>query len=271
MLVLDNSKDEEKKMADAIDTLKMLGSLLGNGAVSKGSGGNVLANTLGSLLGGDKQSSGGLGDLLGGLLGGQQAQGSSGGLGDLLGGLLGGKQGQGSSGGGGLSDLLKGGNSKSGGLGGLMEAALRQYQQSQDTKAPDTSHDHCDHLPMGASHQDASNEAELLIRAMINAAKADGSIDQTEQDKIVSKLGDISSAERQFLRQEFAARLNVKDFINTVPRGIEQQVYAVSLMAIDLDTNPEAHYLHELAQGLGISKDMSNRIHAKVGAPKIYG
>ncbi len=256
-------------MADAIDTLKMLGGLLGNGSVSKGSGGNVLANTLGSLLGGDKKSSGGLGDLLGGLLGGQQQSGG-GSVGDLLGGLLGGKKGQASSSGGGLSDLLKGGSSKSGGLGGLMEAALRQYQQSQDTKAPDTSHDHCDHLPMGASHQDASTEAELLIRSMINAAKADGSIDQTEQDKIVSKLGNISSAEKQFLRQEFAAGLDVKNFVNSIPRGLEQQVYAVSLMAIDLDTNPEAHYLHELAQGLGISKDMSNRIHAKVGAPKIY-
>ena len=255
-------------MADAIDTIKMLGGLLGKGAVSKGSGGDVLTNALGSLLGG-KQSSGGLGDLLGGLLGGQQ-QAGGGGLGDLLGGLLGGKQGQASSGGG-LSDLLKGGSSKSGGLGGLMEAALRQYQQSQDTKAPDTSHDHCDHLPMGASHQDASNEAELLIRSMINAAKADGSIDQTEQEKIVGKLGNISPAEAQFLRQEFAARLDVKDFINSIPRGMEQQVYAVSLMAIDLDTNPEAHYLHELAQGLGISKEMSNQIHAQVGAPKIYG
>lgn len=255
-------------MADAIDTIKMLGGLLGNGAVSKGSGGNVLANTLGSLLGG-KQSSGGLGDLLGGLLGGQQAQGGGGGLGDLLGGLLGGKQGQASSGGN-LSDLLKGGSSKSGGLGGLMEAALRQYQQSQDNKAPDTSCDRCDHLPVGASHQEASNEAELLIRTMVNAAKADGSIDQTEQEKIVGKLGNISPAEAQFLRQEFASKVDVQEIINNVPRGMEQQVYAVSLMAIDLDTNPEAHYLHELAQGLGISKEMSNQIHAKMGAPKIY-
>jgi len=256
-------------MADAIDTIKMLGGLLGKGALSKGSGGDALANTLGSLLGGKQSGSGGLGDLLGGLLGGQRKQGGSGGLGNLLGGLLGGKQRQAPSGSG-LSDLLKSGSSTAGGVGGLLEAALKQYQQSQDRKAPDTSCDRCDHLPMGTNHQDATNEAKLLIRTMINAAKADGSIDQTERDKIVGKLGDLSPAEAQFLRQEFAAPLDVKNFVNSIPEGMEQQVYAVSLMAIDLDTNPEAHYLHELAQGLGISEEMSNRIHAQVGAPKIY-
>ncbi len=75
-----------------VDTVKILGALLGNGAVSKGSAGNVLGNVLGAALGGNQQSSsGGLGDLLGGLLGGgqqQQQRQSGGGLGDLVGSVL---------------------------------------------------------------------------------------------------------------------------------------------------------------------------------------
>ena len=51
---------------------------------------------------------------------------------------------------------------------------------------------------------------------------------------------------------------------------MEQQVYLMSLMAIDLDSNDEAHYLDQLAKGLNISKEVCNQIHAKVGAPAIY-
>ncbi|MCW9077938.1 MAG: tellurite resistance TerB family protein [Gammaproteobacteria bacterium] len=50
-----------------------------------------------------------------------------------------------------------------------------------------------------------------------------------------------------------------------------QQVYAVSLTAIDLDSNPEAQYLHQLAQGVGMSADACNRIHEQLGAPKPHG
>jgi uncharacterized membrane protein YebE (DUF533 family) len=51
---------------------------------------------------------------------------------------------------------------------------------------------------------------------------------------------------------------------------MEREVYAVSLMAIDLDSNPEAQYLHQLAQGVGLSADACNEIHEALGAPKLY-
>ncbi|MGK0271081.1 MAG: uncharacterized membrane protein YebE (DUF533 family) [Cocleimonas sp.] len=51
---------------------------------------------------------------------------------------------------------------------------------------------------------------------------------------------------------------------------MEQQVYFMSLLAIDLDSNEEAHYLDELAKGLNISQDICNQIHEKVGAPALY-
>ncbi len=44
----------------------------------------------------------------------------------------------------------------------------------------------------------------------------------------------------------------------------------MSLMAIDLDSNNEAKYLHELGQAMGIDAQTSNQIHQQVGAPVLY-
>lgn len=286
-------------MANTIDTIKILGSLLGNGALSKGSSGGVLGSLLGAALGGGQsqqtQGGGALGDVLGSLLGGGQSQ-SSGGVGDLLGSVLGGG---GQQSGGGLGDILGsvlggGGNTQNsggadilgsllgagssnnsglggaGGLGGLLGAAVAKYAQSENSNVPDPVVDFSDHLPKGVDQAQAVDHATLIIRAMINAAKSDGNIDQAEQDEIVGKLGKVSEAEVQFIREEFAAPLNVEQFARSIPKGMEQQIYAVSLMAIDLDTNKEASYLHQLGSAMGIQPQVANQLHEKLGAQKIY-
>ena len=126
-------------------------------------------------------------------------------------------------------------------------------------------------MPPGADQGQAERQAELMIKAMINAAKADGRVDREEQQKIVDRLGDVTRDELAFVQRELGAPLDTQDFIRSVPRGMEPQVYAVSLMAIDLDSNPEAQYLHQLAQGFGLSADACNQIHEQLGAPKLYG
>ncbi len=291
---------------DAIDTIKILGSLLGSGGLSKGSGGNVLGNILGSALGqsSQQQTQGGgmLGDILGNLIGGGNARTTTGGsLGDLLGGLMKGQTQNTQSGGlgdllgsmlnggstsrqapatqsGGMGDILGnllGGSSNSssataGGLGGLLTGALAKYMQSQHADEPNPTPDSVDHLPQGINPQDAQSQANILIKAMINAAKSDGQLDEYEQQKILAKLGDLSPSEVAFLRKEFSEPLDIDTFVREIPRGLEQQVYALSLSAIDLDTNKEARYLAELGQKLGISPEMANAIHEHLGAPKLY-
>ncbi len=293
---------------DAIDTIKILGSLLGNGALSKGSSGNVLGSILGSALGGSQnqqtQGGGALGDILGGLISGGQKNTQGGSMGDLLGGLLGGGARQQPQAGGGLGDLLgsligggqaqqrqapsgggmgdllgsllgggqqnSGGLGGAGGLGGLLGGALTKYAQAQNADAPTPSINNFDAFPKEVDTAQATDHATLIIRAMINAAKSDGSIDEAEQEKVIGKLGDVSRAEADFVRAEFRAPLDVNTFVRSVPRGMEQQIYAVSLMAIDLDSNKEAHYLDELAKGLGINQNIANQIHEQLGAPVLY-
>ena len=224
------------------------------GTLGKVAMGVIVAKGVGKMLGGGS-SGGGLGGLLGGLTGGSSntAGGSGGGLSDLIGGLAG-KQGSGGLGG--ILDSLGGGSNLSQGQGGGSLGDM--FNNALQGKEPES-----------VSNEEEEN-AKVLLRAMINAAKCDGNIDEAEQQKITEHLGDVSEDEANFVRQELNAPLDTQGFINSVPRGMEQQVYLMSLLAIDLDTNEEAHYLDQLAKGLNISHQASNQIHEKLGAPKIY-
>lgn len=108
-------------------------------------------------------------------------------------------------------------------------------------------------------------DAEILIRAMCNAAKADGTVDETEMKNIVERLGDLSADEETFLRHELSSPLDLEAFIPTVPSGMENEVYTMSVLAIDIDTGAEADYLARLAQGLNISDDTRGKIHEALG------
>ncbi len=240
-----------------IDAMKILGSLLNSGALSRGSGSNVLGSVIGALTGGQSASApsggGGLGDLVGGMLGGGQQRSGGGGMGDLLGGLLGG-----------------GSQSSGGGLGDLFGMAMNQFGAARQGNAQQARETAQSRMPAGVEYSQMERQAELLVEAMINAAKADGRVDAEEQQKIVDRLGEVSRDELAFVRRELAEPLDVQGFIRRVPRGMERDVYAVSLMAIDLDSNPEAQYLHQLAQGVGLSADACNEIHQALGAPQLY-
>ncbi len=194
----------------------------------------------------------------------QQGGQSTGGLGDL-GALLGGKAGGGMAGGlGGLLESISGGASGAsasaqnvpapagGSLGDLLNSAL------QGNKIPEP-------------EPEQEDLARILIQAMVKAAKSDGNIDQTEQQKIVANLGDeVSDDERQFVLSEMKAPLDLDGFIKSVPRGAEMQVYMMSLLGIDLDHRKEAQYLDNLRKGLGMSEEQANAIHQKLGVPTLY-
>lgn len=249
-----------------IDAIKILGSLLNSGALSRGSGSNALGSVIAAVTGGGQSAGGqsgggGLGSLIGGMLGGGQSSFGGGGMGDLLGGLLGG----------GSRSAVGAPQSSGGGLGDLFGMAMSQFGAARQGNAQLAREAARNSLPSDLDYGRVEHQAELLVRAMINAAKADGRVDSEEQQKIVDRLGEVTRDELEFVQRELAAPLDVQGFVHSVPRGMEQQVYAVSLMAIDLDSNPEAKYLHQLAQGVGMSAATCNQIHEQLGAPKLYG
>ena len=121
-----------------------------------------------------------------------------------------------------------------------------------------------------ATNPAAEQQAEVCLRAMLIAARADGQIDAAEQEKITGQLGDMSDEEANFIRQEMANPTDLNSFLRSIPQGMEQQVYLMSLLAIDLDTQAEAQYLDQLAKGMNIDQQTSNAIHQKLGVPPLY-
>jgi len=199
-----------------------------------------------------------------------QSPGSAGGMGSLLGGDSG-------SSGGSLTDLLGGGN-QGGGLGGLLDS-LGGSAGAGGAAAGGAAGgigDLLNSVIKGqnpgsvASQPEQETQAAIMLRAMFNAAKSDGRLDDAERKKITDQLGDLSQEDIAFVKKEMDAPLDLQAFIQSVPRGMEQQAYLMSLMAIDLDSKAEADYLDKMAKGLGLSESVSNQIHQKLGAPTLY-
>ena len=115
-----------------------------------------------------------------------------------------------------------------------------------------------------------NDQAVLLIRAMINSAKVDGEISDDEQKNILGQVGDTSPETIKFLRAEFARPLDIDEFAESLPVGMEQKAYGISLTSIKLDTKEEADYLRGLARALRISPEECNQIHQQQNAPLVY-
>jgi uncharacterized membrane protein YebE (DUF533 family) len=102
--------------------------------------------------------------------------------------------------------------------------------------------------------------AEVIIKAMCTAAKSDGTVDEAELNAILGRLGDIGAEEFAFVRNELSGPVDLDGLLASVPKGLEQEIYAVSLLAINVASGPEARYLASLAKGLGLSDEVTNHM-----------
>ena len=225
--------------------------------------------------------------------------GQGGGLGDLLGGLAGmltggGAAQQGGMGGGTLGSLagalLGGGRGAMGGsmmavLAGLAQTALQNHRSSaaaplQSGFADGGRTDGGRTYEGGEKGSDkrgaaspvqalndpavAQRRALLILRSMIQAAKADGQIDQNEMQRISGKLDEAGEGHeaRNFVMQEMAGPADIEGLrreADTPQEAVE--VYAAALMAIEVDTRAEQDYLARLAQALGLAPGLVQQIH----------
>ena len=289
------------------DALKLLGSMAENqsgssaanrfgAAVQQGSNGGMLQQIMAQLGGGGAQQSnpnnpiggpmgpggsyasnpaqGGLGGMLGNFAEmAKRAAGSPrqevennnpaavGGLGVLAGALLGGGRG---AMGGGLMAVL----------GSLAYSAL----QNQGAGTANVSPAGAAPGPMGAygtggamapnGQADMQRKATLLVRAMIQAAKADGQVDQQEMQRIMGKLDEHGhdNEARQFVASEMGRPIDIAGLVRDVTTPQEaNEVYAASLMAIEVDTQAERDYLTDLAGALNLPSSAVTQIHSALG------
>ena len=235
--------------------------------------GQILGQVLGGAGGGQ---GGGLADVLGGLVGkagGMMGDATTavksgnplavGGLAALAGALLGGG-----------GDAMKGalGGGLLAVLGGLAMNVLKSQGAAGQGQALAAA-------PLGLrAPQSAGEEAVLeqralvMIRAMVAAAKADGEIDAAERGRIAGQVEESGAGGEalEFLMAEMTRPQDLAGLVAQV-RGPEEavEVYAASLLAIEVDTAAEREYLARLARSLRLDAGVVGEVHRTLGVPQL--
>lgn len=169
---------------------------------------------------------------------------------------------------GGAAPKFSGAVAKLGGvaaLGGLAYYAWKRHEAAQ-RGAPKPEMAALEAPPphfLPTSGSDAQRLARVTLKAMINAAKADGKIDADEKARLFDRLGQVSlsSDERDFLFAELSRPMDTDGLVreSTSP-AVAAQIYAASLLAIDADQPSEKAYLADLARRLGVDPALAAEI-----------
>ncbi|MCK4493277.1 MAG: tellurite resistance TerB family protein [Methylococcales bacterium] len=124
-------------------------------------------------------------------------------------------------------------------LGTLAFKAYQDHQKDTGNNAPPDAR-----TQLLSGMREPKNEAEaqdveavifLMLKAMINAAKADGTIDDEEMEKITGKAKEdgMSDEEQHFIMEEINKPMDTEALVAAVSSPqIAAQVYSVSLMAV---------------------------------------
>lgn len=178
-----------------------------------------------------------------------------------------------------LSALLGGGGSgsdeKKGGLlsgaGGAGLAGLLAMAGSAAAASGKGVGTMLDQFKDAPASEEVEKTAGLMLRAMIQAAKADGKIDAEEQAKILETAGDDADPEDlAFIKRQLKAKVDIEGLAADTPDAQKMQVYSMSLMSIRVDTEAEAQYLDKLAAALGLDQQTVNMLHMQMGVQPLY-
>lgn len=254
-------------MQDGVGRQSSTRSRIGQSAQNLDQGGpgieSIFTQLQGALGGGGRSAPSGSGGSFGGLadrardfMGKEQAGGMTGGqiggIGAVAGALLGG----------GLGGAARGGALAV--LGTLALGALKSAQSRGGNPASVPVE------PADVESLTGPRTERLLLRAMISAAKADGQIDPTEMQTILGKLDSnaVTEDEKQFVMAEMRAPVDVRALAGEVENQAQAaEVYAASIISIDIDTDAEKAYLRELARTLNLDEATVRHLHEMTGAP----
>ncbi|MDX1781044.1 MAG: DUF533 domain-containing protein [Thalassovita sp.] len=116
--------------------------------------------------------------------------------------------------------------------------------------------------PLGKMSEE---HARLMIRAMIQSAKADGEIDADERKVILDHLSDATEEEIAFVEAALDAPVDVMALVKDSGDVAKTQIYSAALMPISVDTEGEKAYLRQLASALQLPDDKVAELHEALG------
>ena len=181
---------------------------------------------------------------------------------------------------GGIAGLLLGSKSgrklakgavKLGGTAVLAGLAYKAYNDWQANKrgapAPSGSGAGPDGTPfLPANDAAMADLSTAVLRAMIAAAKSDGHIDATEQQRIFGKLDDLQlgTEAKAFVVDELRRPLDIDAVVAPAKTmEIATEIYAASVLAIDPDDPAEQAYLSMLAARLKLDPGLRSAIETE--------
>ncbi len=233
--------------------MDVLGSLMGGGGMSSSSAsrttnaGNSIQDLLSGLLGSAGNAVGGTDNL------------AAAGIGALLGALTGKSNST-------TANSLGGG--AMGLLGMMAYKALKNTMGGSQAQAGNQAQAQARYQQPTPQQQE--NDAEILIIAMLDAAKSDGNVDSAELTRIMSKLkaSGLGQEGVNYVMSKIQAPMETNRLIAAGKSrpDLAVQIYSASLMAIDVDTNAERQYLDNLARSMGLSSDVVRQIEQMTGA-----
>ena len=120
--------------------------------------------------------------------------------------------------------------------------------------------------PMTAQPEVPNADVVVLIQAMVAAAAADGRIDLDERANILEKASQAGMDEDdlKFLEAELSKPRTADEIAASARPDIAQDIYAASVLAIDVDTESEHAYLAKLGDRLGLSAERRAEIHRQI-------
>jgi uncharacterized membrane protein YebE (DUF533 family) len=122
-------------------------------------------------------------------------------------------------------------------------------------------------VPGYSDPAEIQRKATLTIRAMIQACKADGNIDAAEARRLTDHLESAGGGPEAlaFIQAEMQRPVDIADLARSVKSREEAaEVYAASIMAIDIDTPVEREYLAALAKALTLPPSVIAQIHTSL-------
>ncbi|MEA3467733.1 MAG: tellurite resistance TerB family protein [Thermodesulfobacteriota bacterium] len=128
---------------------------------------------------------------------------------------------------------------------------------------------------MPRENDEAANEALglTLVRAMIAVARADGRLDPQESQSIFEKIESLGldSESQSLLVEEMGHPVDMDAIVNSASSPeVAAEIYAASLLAVDVDTPAEKGYLAMLAARLRLPVELVTELERQVEAQKTF-
>lgn len=197
-----------------------------------------------------------------GRIGGTQSA-SAGGLGNILGSLGIGGATDGREGG--IGGQISPANSSLGQLFGTLAAAVGGGAVPNNTNA---GQELDRQFEIGDEIEQTGN-ARPVVMAMVQMARADGSIDDAEQRALMEFLDDASETEQKMVRDALNDRVDANAIAQETPPRARKEVYAAAMLVGRPENERERQFLNNLQFALDLSADEVNQLHHAMGLGRV--